>query len=118
MEDRKNAERREGHTQVCLWPGTVVGPDKAADFEQAMLEEFGARVQYLEEVRTFPDVGDDLGPVPGTGGRSDLLFAVHRDDVAGFAVPRLLQGIRWIEDVYGNGHGAMYPTRIAEYRSW
>jgi len=37
-----------------------------------------------------------------------------------FAVPRLQMGIRWWEDVLGNGNGELYPeTCLAKYpKTW
>ncbi len=96
-----------GFRQVCVWEGTIVG-DGIADFEKWGMEQFGCRLQYLEEIETY---ADETGP----GGRHDLLFAVHDEDVRKFAVPRLAYGIRWIEDVYGNGNGHLYPDRIRGY---
>ena len=80
------------------------------------------RVQYLEEIETLPDRDEDGVEDPDTGGRNDLLFAVHEDDVMEFAVPRLQIGIRWIEDAVGewnnkNGY-IIYPERVKEYRIW
>lgn len=112
-----NVDRKENFTQVCVWPGTVVGEESIADFQEWFLEEFGTRVQYLEEVVTAPDLVEDVA-VPGTGGRNDVFFAVHDDDIGKFAVPRLSVGIRWLEDIYGNGHGHIYPERVADYKSW
>ena len=103
--------------QVCVWPGTIVGADKIAEFEAYILEELGTRVQYLEEVQTAPDYRNGF-PVEDTGGRNDVLFAVHNADVMKFAVPRFQYGMRWLEDVYGNGGGSLYPERIAEYQTW
>ena len=103
--------------QVCVWPGTIVGTEKTAEFESWILQQFGARVQYLEEVKTAPDYQNG-SPVEDTGGRNDVLFAIHNEDIGKFAIPRMQFGIRWIEDVYGNGGGALYPERIAEYQCW
>ena len=103
--------------QVCVWPGTIVGAENVQDFEKFILDEFDVRVQYLEEVYTAPDLKDGY-PVKGTGGRCDVFFAVHNEDVMKFAVPRLSIGIRWVEDVYGNDGGHLYPKRIAAYQSW
>ena len=112
-----NVKLNPNFTQVCVWPGTLVGTDKQAEFEQWVQETFNVRVQYLEEVATAPDMRNGF-PVEGTGGRNDLFFAVHDEDVMRFAVPRLQFGMRWLEDMYGNGHGALYPERVAEYQCW
>lgn len=112
-----NVELNPNFRQVCVWPGTVVGLDRVSDFEQWALETFGARVQYLEEVKTAPDFENGY-PVEDTGGRNDLLFAVHNDDVMKFAVPRLAYGMRWLEDVYGNHQGSLYPERVSQYQCW
>ena len=111
--------RKPEFRQVCVWPGTVVG-DERKEFVASMLSEFGARVAYLEEVETLPDMGSDGQCVDGTGGRNDLFFAVHRDDIVKFAVPRLAYGIRWIEDVLSeaNGGASIYPERVGQYRCW
>lgn len=112
-----NKELNPGFEQVCVWPGTLVGADKVAEFEAFVLEKLGTRIQYLEEVKTAPDYKNGR-PVKGTGGRNDVLFAVHKDDLMKFAVPRLQYGMRWLEDVYGNGGGDLYPDRIAQYQCW
>lgn len=109
-----NVPLKEGFRQVCVWPATSVGNDKVAEFEAYMAQTFnGVRVQYLEEILTNPTPNE-----VGTGGRNDTFFAVHADDVDKFAVPRLGWGIRWLEDVYGNGQGYLYPDRVAAYKSW
>ena len=112
-----NKQLNPGFEQVCVWPGTLVGADKTAEFEAFVLENLGTRIQYLEEVQTAPDYKNGY-PVEGTGGRNDVLFAVHNDDVMKFAVPRFQYGMRWLEDVYGNGGGDLYPERIAQYQCW
>jgi hypothetical protein len=103
--------------QVVAWPATLVGATNIDDFELFMLEELGSRVKYIEEVKTLPDMKDGV-PVEGTGDRNDLFFYVHSDDIVKFAIARLPYGMRWIEDVYGNGDGGLYPERISEYRTW
>ena len=112
-----NKQLNPGFEQVCVWPGTLVGADKVAEFEAFVLENLGTRIQYLEEVKTAPDYANGCS-VEGTGGRNDVLFAVHNEDIGKFAVPRLQYGMRWLEDVYGNGGGSLYPERIAQYRCW
>ncbi len=119
---RAGVMRKPRYEQVCVWEGTIVGEAKIQDFEAFMLRKFGARVQYLEEIKTAPDTyeRDDFHPVPGSGGRNDLFFAVHLDDLPSFSVPRLLAGIRWIEDVLStvNYSSKIYPSRVFDYRTW
>ena len=114
-----NVERKEQFQQVCVWPGCVVGADDVARFKAWMLDEFGARIQYLEEIETAED---STGP----GGRNDLFFSVHEADISAFAVKRLAFGIRWIEDVLAECNGGLcadgkpvlYPDRVLEYKTW
>ena len=112
-----NTTTNTGYNQVCVWPGTLVGAERLKEFEEFMAIRFDVRVLYLEEVTTAPDYRNGY-PVEDTGGRNDVFFAVHDDDIAKFAVARVSYGIRWIEDVYANGGGALYPERIAEYQTW
>ena len=108
---------RNGYKQVCVWPGTVMGDSNPTDFEQFFMEQHGTRVQFLEEIVTEPDYENGL-PVALTGGRHDVVFAVHDCDIAKFAIPRLTMGIRWIDDVYSNGGGDIYPERVQAYCCW
>jgi len=110
-----NVQLNQHYKQICVWPATLVGADQADDFQEFFLSEMGVRVQYLEEITTAPDMKNGY-PVEGTGGRNDVFFAVHDEDVMKFAIPRLNYGIRWLEDVLDNGHGDLYPERIAAYQ--
>ena len=58
----------------------------------------GVRIKFKCEVETLPDIENGKA-VPDTGGRNDLFFYVHEDDIPKFALPRLQMGIRWWEDV-------------------
>jgi hypothetical protein len=93
--------------QLCVWPGTIVGKDQIKDFENFMLENVGVRVKYMEEVKTLPTPGEE-----GTGGRNDVFFYIHDKDISKFALPRLSMGIRWWEDVLGNGNGVLYSQEV------
>ena len=99
----------ENFNQLCVWEGTVVGKDQVSDFEKWIQDEFGVRAKYREEVLTLPTPNEK-----GTGGRNDLFFHVHDEDIQKFAVPRLMVGIRWWEDVLGNGNGVLYPQEILD----
>ena len=99
--------------QLCVWPGTIVGKGNEKDFVDFMKKEFNARVKLAEEVTTNPDQCNDVD-VPETGGRNDVFFFVHDEDVLGFAVPRLKAGIRWWEDVVFNESHLIYPKEVIE----
>ena len=96
--------------QLCVWPGTVVGDSKKVqeDFVKFFKDELGVTVKYETEVKTLPDTPE----CTETGGRNDLFFYIADDDIGKFAVPRLSMGIRWYEDVLGNGGGKLYPKEI------
>lgn len=114
----ENVKLQEGFSQVCVWRDVVLGGDTVENFVAWFMATFNTRIQFLEEIKTNPDV-DELGkPIPGTGGRNDIFFAVHNDDIGKFAVPRLSYGISWIEDLYLNGYAYLYPERVANYRTW
>jgi len=114
--NNQNVERKENYSQVCVWPGTIVGEDKIYDFEKFMIDNFQTRIQYLEEIKTYPDRPGDQE----TGGRNDLFFAVHNNDIGKFSLPRLSVGIRWIEDVLSktNYRNEIYPKRVFKYKTW
>ena len=98
--------------QLCVWPGTVVGDSKKTqeDFVKFFKDELGVTVKYETEVKTLPDTLE----CTETGGRNDLFFYIADDDIMKFAIPRLNMGIRWYEDVLGNGGGKLYPTEVLE----
>ncbi len=106
-------------TQLCCWPGTFVGIGGIKKFESEMESEMGVRVKYAEEVVTFPDYNNGYG-AKDTGGRNDLLFYIHSEDIPKFAVPRLGLGIRWWEDVIRNVDANIYPAEITNkyQRTW
>jgi hypothetical protein len=105
----------ENYNQLCVWEGTLVGEDLINDFEKFFNEEMGVRVKFSEEVKTLPTPYEE-----GTGGRNDVFFYIHDEDVMKFAVPRMTMGIRWWEDVLGNGNGVLYPEScLAKYpKTW
>lgn len=101
--------------QLCVWPGAIVGPGKEKEFEELILKEFGTRVKYETEVKTNPDLDENGNAIPSTGGRNDLLFFVHDEDIMKFAVPRLQVGIRWWEDVVEyNKQSYLYSKEILD----
>ena len=97
--------------QLCVWASTQLGDKTDKDFEYFMKEEFGCRAKLASTETTLPDVKGGR-PVSGTGGRTDLFFYIHDDDLEKFAVPRMEYGIRWWEDVLSNGGGVLYEKAV------
>ena len=101
------------YKQLCMWPGTLLGDSTPKDLENFFLDEMGVRVKYHVEVKTLPDLDSSGNSVPETGGRNDLFFYVHDEDILKFAVPRLQMGIRWWEDVIKyNDNSHLYPKEF------
>ena len=97
--------------QLCVLEGCLMPKGGAKKLESFFKDEMGVTVKFETEVKTLPDPGD-LGMK--TGGRNDIFFYIADDDIMKFAVPRLQMGIRWWEDVLGNGNGKLYPTEVLE----
>ena len=116
----ENVLLKEGFSQVLMMHG-VDAPPSAKEFEDLIGSALnGARIQYLEQVLTEPDIDEDGCRIEGTGGRSDLLFAVHNDDMGiSLSLLRLQFGMRWIEDVIRyNDNANLYPARLDGYCRW
>lgn len=107
------AEAKDDFTQLCVWEGvTLKNPDGSTaytpeEFEQWMSSEHDIEIEFCEEVVTGPGKG-------GTGGRTDLFFYMANESIRKHAVKRLQMGIRWWEDVLGNGNGVLYPQEILD----
>jgi hypothetical protein len=100
---------------LCVMPGTVLGMEQVPEFEAFFLESEGVRVRYLEEVITGPSIDGDGLPIPETGGRNDVIFAVHDDDVSKFALRRFAHGVRWLDDVLDTD-APIYPEHLVRLR--
>lgn len=98
----------EDYCVVAVWHGTILPnkKDVREDFAGWMLETFGTRAKVVGQARTLPDKD-------GPGGRADLLFAIHKDDVMKFAPRRFAAGMRWLEDVVLNS-GSLYTRKVQE----
>lgn len=84
--------------QLCVWQSTILDDATPQKFEADMSDLFGGvRFKFAEEVIE-------------KGGRHDLLFYVHDDDIDRFAIPRLQYGIRWWEDVVKYNDGSYLYT--------
>ena len=93
--------------QVCVWEAIIVGEEQINEFEEFFKKELNCRVKYIEEVKTLPTPGKAK-----TGGRNDVFFYIHDDDIGKFSIARLSLGIRWWEDVLGNGNMRLYPQSL------
>lgn len=106
--NQKKLDLEDGkYKQLCVWPATMMEDNTPEDFENFMKEQFGVRAHFVEEVVTIADN-------TGEGGRHDLFFYIHNDDIGKFAIPRLSQGIRWWEDVIQNRSHLVYPQEIID----
>lgn len=102
------------YTQICVWEACELGLTSKKEFISGMNKDFNVRAKLLEEVKTIPDKNSDGKDIPKTGGRIDLFFSVHVDDIGKFAIMRLSAGIRWWEDVLGNPSNAIYSQEIKD----
>ncbi len=96
----------ENYNQICVWQGCSLGDTTIEEFESSMVEMFNVRVTFLEEIETVPT--ED-----GPGGRLDILFKIHKDDIDHFAIPRLTVGIKWWGNVLDNS-GEEYCSEITD----
>ena len=92
---------KKGYNQICAWLGVVVKnadkPMTQKEFEKFMLGK-GYKVNYIDEYKTLPDH-------TGEGGRNDVIFSLHKDDVNKMVMDRLHKfngDIKWYEDYVTN----------------
>lgn len=81
--------------QLVVWPGTILEPGDIETLTDIIKKEFDVRIKFEGEEKTLPD---ETGP----GGRNDVFFRIHKDDVGKFAIPKLGIGARWWEDIWYN----------------
>ena len=103
-------------TQLCVWQGTVLGEKKKQEFIDWIKEEFDCRATYECEVKTLPSLDENRSPIKDTGGRNDLFFYIHTDDIPKFAGKRIAYSIRWWEDVvvYNVDGADLYTSEFKE----
>jgi len=105
----------ENFKQLCVWPGTLLEENEIQDFVDFFKDDFGVRVEYKTTLVTRPDLDEKGRAVPETGGRHDVFFYVHDEDVMKFATARLGLGIRWWEDVIKyNDNSHLYSEEFIE----
>ena len=96
--------------QLCVLQGTIRPDGGAEELEKFFKEEMGVTVKFETQVKTLPDTPE----CTETGDRNDIFFYIADDDIGKFAVPRLQMGIRWWEDVLGNGASNLYTEEFLE----
>ena len=96
--------------QLCVLEGTLMPEGGSKELESWFKNEMGVNIHFETEIKTLPDTPE----CTETGGRNDLFFYIADKDINKFAVPRLRMGVRWWEDVLGNGNGKLYPKEILE----
>ena len=96
--------------QLCVLQGTIMPDGGAEELEKFFKEEMGVTVKFEIQVKTLPDTPE----CTETGDRNDIFFYIADDDIGKFAVPRLQMGIRWWEDVLGNGASNLYTEEFLE----
>jgi len=94
--------------QLCVLEGTIMPEGGAKELKTFFKDNMGVRVKFETQTKTLPD----FEGCTETGGRNDIFFYIHDDDIGKFAVPRLSMGIRWWEDVLGNGNGKLYSKEF------
>lgn len=99
------------YNQLCCIQGIT---DDLDDLKPLLEREFDIRVKMADAYLTLPTPGAPDTGGRHMGGRRDILFYVHDDDTMKFAVPRLQFGIRWWEDILGNGHDSTIPQEILD----
>lgn len=87
--------------QLVVWPNTVLEPGDIEKMIEFFKKEIGVRIKFEGEEKTLPDK-------TGPGGRNDVFFWVHDDDVGKFTMPKLAIGARWWEDIWYNESQHLY----------
>lgn len=99
---------KKNYNQICVWLGVVVKnanePMTEKEFEKLMLD-MGYQVNYIDEYKTLPDH-------TGEGGRNDVIFSLHKNDVNKMVSDRFTKfggEIKWYED-YVNNYRRQIPS--------
>ena len=110
------SEPREPPSGYCksllMWPSVFLRNEtERQEFQKNDFKNFFPNAMHdpivIGNVITLPGQG-------GSGGRSDLFFWVHEDDLSGFVMARFKYGIRWWQDVYCNGGEDIYPSEFRD----
>jgi hypothetical protein len=117
-EIQMNKVKKEGYTQVAVMQGMYMETAEHEEFVDFMKGVLDADIQVLECIETLPDKDLEGFELEGTGGRTDVLFAIKREHITGqLCMDRFLYGIRWLEDIIQQ-EPHIYPERIKDYCVW
>ena len=94
--ERKRHEKNP-FEQLCLWTNAPLVEDGSAANTMRLLEKFSFRVSLADVVVTLPGQG-------GPGGRTDVLFYIHNDDIVRFS----LQRFSLLQESSGRMYGIAY----------
>lgn len=102
QESLDSAEDGKYDVLTC-WPQIVMQDDDHDDV-QNFFANMGCKhpVHIVGCIRTLPDYEERHKEKPLSGGRCDLFFYFHTDDIWRVAVRRLMHGIIWWEDIVSN----------------
>ena len=96
-------EKEEGYDILAVWPQILAEKDDVENIQDFMSNmSCRNRVKIVGCVKTLPNYEHRNDENPETGGRVDLVFYFHNEDIYRVAVRRLQHGIRWWEDVVMN----------------
>ena len=99
---------------LTLWPACVVENGQAEKVHEMFKIDFGIEPVIVGCVITLPDPEHRDMEEPPTGGRCDFFFWVKPEHIGKFAIKRLMTGMKWWEDVYGNGQEDIYPQEFLD----
>lgn len=117
MTTGETTEIKNCYNQLCVWQGCLMpeSENPIEVFTEFFKDVLHVQIKFCEQVWTNPDIDEDGKPVKGTGGRSDLLFYIHDEDIPKFAIKRLEYGICWWEDVVSYNKGSyLYPQEVLD----
>lgn len=115
---QKHKKHKKNYPQVCIWEG--INPENFSFkwFTDKMKKDFDVRIICLEVIETRPEIRS-ARVVEGTGGRFDLFFSVHKQDVDSFNEPKTQYTMKWVDDEISpaeNYKYQPYPERVKRYR--
>lgn len=83
---------------ALVMQGCILKEEEIPEFEKYFTEKLGSEIKYITTKITNPDDGNDI---PDTGGRHDVIMIPK--ETSKVIITRMQCGLRWYEDVLGNG---------------